>query len=157
MRNVDLDEILRRVKEDGSTLLALENARFWIEKLRSKKAFPDYKIFTANQNWIGHSLFVKEHGFFDGLPANCAMNWEYQCLATYGRGKHWGLYEMEGEEPIVSLVGYPLDGIATSMGAVKYGKGKIVFSSLDIPKNLIMEGGQSSTAKKIFTNMLKAN
>ncbi|MBO5780988.1 MAG: hypothetical protein J6R08_00795 [Opitutales bacterium] len=145
-----MDEILRRVKEDGSTLLALENARFWIEKLRSKKAFPDYKIFTANQNWIGHSLFVKEHGFFDGLPANCAMNWEYQCLATYGRGKHWGLYEMEGEEPIVSLVGYPLDGIATSMGAVKYGKGKIVFSSLDIPKNLIMEGGSRVRRKKFL-------
>lgn len=156
-RNVDLDEILRRVKEDGTILLVLEDARLWIEKLRSKKAFPDGKIFTANQNWIGHNLFVKEHDFFEGLPANCAMNWEYQCLATYGRGKHWGLYEMEGEEPIVSLVGYPLDGIATSMGAVKYGKGKIVFSSLDIPQNLIRGDGQSSVAKKIFLNMLKAN
>ena len=151
---VDLDDILKRVKEDGTTLLILENARTWIKELHTRKAFPNYKIFTANQFWVGHNLFVKEHKYFKGLPTNCAMNWEYQSITTYGKNKHWGLYDIEGEEPIVSLVGYPLDGIATSVGIVRYGKGKILFSSLEIVENLVKTNPQSNIAKKIFTNIL---
>ena len=45
--DVDLAEVLKRVKEGGATLFVLDDARLWIEKLHSIKAFPKYKIFTA--------------------------------------------------------------------------------------------------------------
>ena len=130
-------------------MFVLDGVCPWLEKLCSLNAFPKYKIFTSHQNWVGHSLFVKGHKFFECLPVNCAMNWEYQSLASYGRDKHWGLYEIDGEEPIVSLVGYPLDGIATSMGVVKCGKGRIVFSSLEIPQNLTKEDNQSAITRRL--------
>lgn len=42
---------------------------------------------------------VREHPFFNELPVNKGMNWEYQRLVVYDGPKHFGLYEMQGEEP----------------------------------------------------------
>ena len=82
------------------------------------------------------------------------MNWEYQSLVVYDGPKHFGLV-MEGEEPVVGLVGVPLRGIATSVGIVPCGKGAIAFSSLDIAPNLASDRKSSVTPKKIFANILK--
>lgn len=150
---VDLDGILRRVREDGTKLVLVEDAENWLAKLRAAGAFPDYKVFHPHKTWVGHNLFVKDHPFFDGLPVDCAMNWEYQKLVVYDGPKHFGLL-MEGEEPLVGLVGVPLRGIATSVGIVPYGKGRIAFSSLDLAPNLAADDKASVTAKKIFANIL---
>ena len=135
----DLPDILRRVREDGTKLVLVEDAETWLKKLRDAKAFPEYKVFHPHKTWVGHNLFVKEHPFFAGLPVNCAMNWEYQKLVVYDGPKHFGL-EMDGEEALV--------------GIVPYGKGRIVFSSLDIAPNLASDDKSAVTPKRIFANIL---
>ncbi|MBR4596824.1 MAG: hypothetical protein IKO42_00285, partial [Opitutales bacterium] len=151
---VDLQKVLKRVAEDGTKLILIEGAEDWLKELRAAGAFPKYEVFHPHKTWVGHNMFVKDHPFFEGLPVNCGMNWEYQNLVVYDGPKHFGLV-MEGEEPLVGLVGVPLRGIATSVGIVDYGKGKIVFSSLDIAPNLALGTKASATAKKIFANILK--
>ena len=149
----DLPDILRRVREDGTKLVLVEDAETWLKKLRDAKVFPEYKVFHPHKTWVGHNLFVKEHPFFTGLPVNCAMNWEYQKLVVYDGPKHFGL-EMDGEEALVGIVGVPLRGIATSVGIVPYGKGRIVFSSLDIAPYLASDDKSAVTPKRIFANIL---
>ena len=151
---VDLDGILRRVREDGTKLVLIEGAEKWLKELRQKGAFPEYTVFHPHKTWVGHNMFVKSHPFFAGLPTDCAMNWEYQRLVVYDGPKHFGLV-MDGEEPLVGLVGVPLRGIATSVGIVPCGKGQIVFSSLDLAPNLISDLKASVTPKKIFANILR--
>ena len=151
---VDLQDILRRVREDGTTLVLVEGAEDWLKKLREADAFPAYRVFHPHKTWVGHNLFVKDHPIFAGLPVDCAMNWEYQRLAVYDGPKHFGL-EMEGEEPLVGLVGVPLRGVATSVGIVPCGKGRILFSSLDLAPNLASDSPAAVTPKRIFANILK--
>ncbi|MBR6388855.1 MAG: hypothetical protein IKS15_01875 [Opitutales bacterium] len=151
---VDLNKILKRVSEDGTKLILIEGAEDWLKELRKLGAFPEYEVFHPHKTWVGHNMFVKDHPFFEGLPVNCGMNWEYQNLVVYDGPKHFGLL-MQGEEPLVGLVGVPLRGIATSVGIVDCGKGKIVFSSLDIAPNLALDTKPSATPKKIFSNILK--
>lgn len=151
---VDLNALLKRVFEDGTKLILIEGAEEWLKELKNLGAFPEYQVFHPHKTWVGHNMFVKDHPFFDGLPVNCGMNWEYQSLVVYDGPKHFGLV-MKGEEPLVGLVGVPLRGIATSVGMVNYGKGKIVFSSLDIAPNLAVDTKPSNTPKKIFSNILK--
>ena len=150
----DMNDILRRVREDGTKLVLVEDAEVWLKKLRDAKAFPEYKVFHPHKTWVGHNLFVADHPIFDGLPKNCAMNWEYQKLAVYDGPKHFGLL-MEGEEALAGVVGVPLRGIATSVGIVPCGKGRIVFSSLDLAPNLASSDKATVTPKKIFANILR--
>ena len=149
----DMNDILRRVREDGTKLVLVEDAEVWLKKLRDAKAFPEYKVFHPHKTWVGHNLFVADHPIFDGLPKNCAMNWEYQKLAVYDGPKHFGLV-MEGEEALAGVVGVPLRGIATSIGVVPCGKGSIMFSSLDLAPNLASDDKSAVTPKKIFANIL---
>ena len=149
-----MNDILRRVREDGTKLVLVEDAEVWLKKLRDAKAFPEYKVFHPHKTWVGHNLFVADHPIFDGLPKNCAMNWEYQKLAVYDGPKHFGLL-MEGEEALAGVVGVPLRGIATSVGVVPCGKGKIMFSSLDLAPNLASSDKAAVTPKKIFANILR--
>lgn len=151
---VDFGELVRRVREDGTKLVLIEGAEDSLAALKKIGAFPAYSVFHPNKTWVGHNMFVKDHPFFEGLPVDCGMNWEYQSLVVYDGPKHFGLV-MEGEEPVVGLVGVPLRGIATSVGIVPCGKGAIAFSSLDIAPNLSSDRKSSVTPKKIFANILK--
>lgn len=151
---VDLEDILRRVREEGTKLIVVEDAETWLKKLRAAGAFPKYDVFHPHKTWVGHNMFVAKHPFFEGLPTDCAMNWEYQKLVVYDGPKHFGLI-MDGEEALVGLVGVPLRGIATSVGIVPCGKGKIAFSSLDLAPNLSSDDKASVTPKRIFANMLR--
>lgn len=153
-QKIDLDGILRRVREDGTKLVLIEGAEDWLGKLVQKGAFPKYETFHPHKTWVGHNMFVVKHPFFEGLPVDCAMNWEYQRLTVYDGPKHFGLV-MEGEQPLVGLVGVPLRGIATSVGVVPCGKGEIVFSSLDLAPYLASDMKAAVTPKKIFANILK--
>jgi len=152
--NVDLPDLLRRAREDGTTLVLVEGAEDWLAKLRKAGAFPEYRVFHPHKTWVGHNMFAKKHPVFDGLPTDCAMNWEYQRLVVYDGPKHFGL-EMEGEESLAGVVGVPLRGIATCVGIVPCGKGKILFSSLDLAPNLASADKVAATPKKIFANILR--
>jgi len=152
---VDIEKMLKRVHDDGTKLIILEGAENWVNDLKSRKVLPDFKIFHPSKTWVGSNYFVRQHPFFQDLPVNGGMNWEYQTLVMYDGPNHFGLYDMNGEEPVVSLVGGSSHLVATSVGVVPYGRGKIAFSDLDLAPNLSADSKASAVPKKIFCNLLK--
>lgn len=154
-RKYSIDDILSRVHNNGTTLLILDGVEDWLTALHHKNAIPAYKVFYPAKSWVGSTFFVKEHPFFDELPVNQAMNWEYQELVRYDACRHFGLYDMKGEEPVASVVGSPFHQIATSVGILPYGKGKIVFSSFNLLSSLRKDTKASNVSKKVLTNYLK--
>lgn len=155
IKEPDISALLKRVNDDGTKLILVDNAEWWMTKLKAHEAVPDYKVFHPSRAWVGSNFMVREHPFFNGLPVNKGMNWEYQRLVVYDGPKHFGLYDMNGEEPVVSLVGSPFHQITTSVGILPYGKGKIVFSSLDLLSNLSLDSKSANVPKKILCNYLK--
>jgi hypothetical protein len=152
---VDIAAILKRVREDGTKLILAEGAETWLNNLKPFKVVPEYKIFHPAKTWVGHNFFVREHPFFAGLPVNAGMNWEYQRLVVYDGPSHFGLYDIKGEEPVVSLVGGASQLVSTAVGIIPYGKGSIVFSSLDLVPNLVSDSKAAGVPKKIFCNYLQ--
>ncbi|MDR1121018.1 MAG: discoidin domain-containing protein, partial [Dysgonamonadaceae bacterium] len=150
------DNLLKRVSKDGTHLLLLEDGETWVKTLQSKGALPTASIFHPQKTWVGHNYFVREHPFFDDLPVNGGMNWEYQRLVVYDGINHFGLYNVssDNEEAVVSLVGGNSHLIATSVGIIPYGRGKIVYSALDLSPNLSLKVKASGVPKKIFCNIL---
>jgi hypothetical protein len=153
---LDLDKLLTRISKDGTHLLVLEDGESWVKTLQGKNALPAAGIFHPAKTWVGHNFFVREHPFFNDLPVNGGMNWEYQRLAVYDGINHFGLYNVssDDEEAVVSLVGGQSHLVATSVGIIPYGRGKIVYSSLDLAPNLILGLKASNVPKKIFCNIL---
>lgn len=154
-KSVDIARLLKRVKDDGTKLLLVEGAEQSIVELKKLGAFPDFQIFHPSKAWVGSNFFVRQHPFFADLPVNGGMNWEYQRLVVYDGPSHFGLYDMQGEEAVVSLVGGASHLVSTSVGIIPYGKGKIVFSSLDLAANLASEEKAAAVPKKIYCNYLK--
>lgn len=153
--DLNLDKLLERVSKDGTRLLLLEDAESWVKKLQQKKVIPAARIFHPAKTWVGHNFMVREHPLFAELPVNKGMNWEYQRLVVYDGINHFGLYDMEGdEEAVVSLVGGASHLMSTSVGIVSYGKGKILYSSLDLSPNLVFDIKASNVPKKIYCNFL---
>jgi len=152
---IDINKLLKRVAEDGTKLVIVEGAEQWVNQLKQLKVMPDFKVFHPAKTWVGSSFFVRKHPFFEDLPVNGGMNWEYQKLVMYDGPNHFGLYDMDGEEAIVSLVGGASHLVSTSVGIVTYGKGKIAFSSLDLAPNLMNDDKASAVPKKIYCNYLK--
>jgi hypothetical protein len=154
---LDMDKLLQRVAEDGTSLLLLEDAETWIKILQAKGALPAANVFHPTKTWVGHNFFVREHPFFEDLPVNAGMNWEYQRLVVYDGINHFGLYDVKGsdEEAVVSLVGGASHLVATSVGIFPFGRGKIVYSSLDLAPNLVSDLKASHVPKKIFCNFLR--
>jgi hypothetical protein len=151
----DMDRLLQRVRDEGTKLLIVEGAETWVRDLQKRKVFSNFKVFRPGKTWVGHNFFVREHPFFDDLPVNGGMNWEYQRLVVYDGPLHFGLYDMKGEEAIVSLVGGPNRLVSTSVGIIPYGEGKVMFSSLDLMPNLMLDKKAASVPRKIYTNYLK--
>lgn len=150
-----IDEILSQIYNEGTTLLVLDGVEEWLAQLKRKDAIPAYRVFYPSKSWVGSTFFVKEHPFFDELPVNQAMNWEYQELVRYDACRHFGFYDMDGEEPVACVVGSPFHKIATSVGILPYGKGKIVFSSFNLLSSLRKETKASNIPRKILVNYLK--
>jgi len=130
----------------------------WFQFYNSATApasLPSYSVFHPSKTWVGHNLFVRDHPFFKDLPVNRGMSWEYQKLVPYDGPTHFGLYNLTGEDPVVSLVGGPSELVSTSVGILPYGLGKIVFSSLDLVDNLSSDEKAANVPKKILCNYLR--
>lgn len=153
---LDFAKLTERVFKDGTQLLLLEDAEVWLKRLREANVFPAYKTFHPAKTWVGHNFMVREHPFFSGLPVNRGMSWEYQRLVVYDGINHFGLYDVESEEEaVVSLVGGASHVVSTSVGVVPYGKGNIVYSSLDLSPNLTLDLKSANVPKKIYCNILQ--
>jgi hypothetical protein len=150
---VDLNEVLRRVKKDGTVLFVLEDAAQWAHKIDKVGSIGYQGDMKHQKAWLGGSYFVREHPFFQGLPVNQAMNWVYQIFAQYKNPNRSGLI-MDGEEAVVGCVTGHEHRVATAVGIIPYGKGKIVFSTLSIVPHLDSTEGAASVAKALFCNYL---
>jgi beta-galactosidase len=146
--------ILERVRRDGTTLVLLQQAETWMPLIA---AAPEAPIrfngsFAVGKTWLGGIHFVREHPLFSGLPVNAAMDWPYQSVVRNG-DERLGLL-LEGEELAAGCYhSYPLQ-LGTAVGVIPYGRGKIIFSTLDICANLDSTEGPAHVARKLLCNFL---
>jgi hypothetical protein len=149
---VHLKDILKRVN-NGMTLFVLEDAAGWARKIEGEGGLEYEGEMKLGKAWLGGSYFVRRHPFFEGLPVNQAMNWEYQVFARYDNPGRAGLL-LEGEEAVVACVTGHEHRVATAVGIVPHGKGRIVFSTLAIAPHLNTSDSASAMARAVFLNYL---
>ena len=146
-------KLFERVKNDGTTLILLGSTETWMKAVAEYTNTVYNGYYNVGKNWIGGIHFVKEHPLFAGLPVNVALNWPYQAVVKNG-DQRFG-FRMQGEELVVgSYRSIPFE-LGTAVGIIPCGKGKIIFSSLDIADNLDDSSGPAEVAKKILCNYIK--
>ena len=149
---IDGQSLINHVKDDGTTLIIIDNAASWMELIAKNTSIKYKDKFVVGTEWLGGVAFVKEHSLFKDLPVNVGMNWPYEAVVHNGNERLG--FEMEGEELVVgSYHSFP-QRLGTSVGIVKCGKGKIIFSTIDIYNNLRAKESTSAVAKKILCNYL---
>ncbi len=146
------DDLVRRVRDDGTTVLVLAHADEWA-KMFGRQGVLDYKgRMNHGKWWLGGSFFVRPHPLFDGLPTGQAFNWEYQEFLDYD-ALRYGLL-LDGEEAVVAGVSDHQHVVSTAVGVLRYGKGRIVLSTLDILRSLNGPPGPADVVRKVFCNYL---
>lgn len=145
--------ILDRVSNDGTTLVLLGQAETWMEAVADYTGVKYDGYYAVGKDWIGGIHFVKEHPLFDGLPVNTAMNWPYQAVVRDGDQRF--SFRIEGEDLAAgSYRSWPFN-LGTAVGVIPCGKGKIIFSTLDIASNLDNPSGPAEVARKLLCNYIK--
>ncbi|MEO7313159.1 MAG: sugar-binding domain-containing protein [Chitinophagaceae bacterium] len=150
---VDPQKLIDRVKNEGTTLILADNADTWMDLVAKNTGITCTGKFAIGTAWLGGVHFVKQHPLFNGLPTNNGMNWPYQALVKNGN-ERYGL-EMEGEELVAGAYhAYPMK-LGTAVGIIACGKGKIVFSTLDICGNLASKESSAHVARKLLCNFIE--
>ena len=145
-------ELVRRAREDGATVLILRHADTWASLLGRERVVVEHGWMKCGEWWLGGGFFVREHPLFAGLPVNGAMDWEYQCLVHYG-AKRFGLL-LDGEEAVVGCVTGHEHKVATAVGVVPCGRGRIVLSTLDLLSTLNEPPGPADVGRSILCNFI---
>ncbi len=142
-----------RVKNEGTTLILLSHTETWMKAVADYASITYDGYYNVGKDWIGGIHFVKDHPLFAGLPVNDALNWPYQQVVRNGNQRLG--FRIRGEELVVgSYKSYPFE-LGTAVGIIPCGKGKIIFSSLDIANNLDDPSGPAEVARKIVCNYIK--
>ncbi len=138
---------------EGHTLIIVSFADKWMDYLAEKEVIDYRKKVNLGTAWIGGNFFVRENPLFEGLPVNCAFDWEYQCFAHNDRFRYG--FVMNGEISYVGAVSDHKQMAMTSVGLIPLGRGQILFSTLDIFSNLKTNKPSAVVAKKLLLNYLK--
>lgn len=146
-------ELLDRVKEDGTSLLLLKSAESWMDAVSTYTGAAYKGYYSVGRNWVGGIHFVKGHPLFNGLPVNVAMGWPYQALVRNG-DRRLGLY-MDNEELVVGSYSSAPFNLGSAVGIISCGKGKIYYSTLDLVDNLNNPSAASEVARKLFCNFIE--
>ncbi|HLP02288.1 MAG TPA: hypothetical protein VK163_09695, partial [Opitutaceae bacterium] len=152
--NATAANILERVRRDGTTLVILQQAEAWLPLLA---AVPDSPVrfggaFKVGKAWLGGIQFARAHPLFAGLPVDGALDWPYQAVVRNG-DERTGLL-LEGEELAAGCYhSYPMQ-LGTVVGTFPLGRGRVIFSTLDIAPNLGGPAGPAEVARKLFCNFL---
>ena len=146
-------KLLERVKHDGTTLILLDCTETWMKAVAEYTNVEYDGYYNVGKNWIGGIHFVKEHPLFAGMPVNNALNWPYQAVVRNG-DQRFG-FRIRGEELVVGSYRSTPFELGTAVGIIPCGKGKIIFSSLDIVDNLDNPSGPAEMARKILCNYIK--
>lgn len=146
-------ELLDRVKNEGTSLLLLGSAESWMDAVSEYTGSGYHGYYSVGRNWIGGIHFVKDHPLFKELPVNCAMGWPYQALVRDG-DRRLGMY-VDHEELVVGSYRTTPFHLGTSVGIIPCGKGKIYYSTLDLVDHLNNPSGASEVARKLFCNFIE--
>lgn len=145
-------ELLDRVKEDGTSLLLLKSAESWMDAVSAYTGSAYHGYYSVGKNWVGGVHFVKEHPLFNGLPVNVAMGWPYQALVRNG-DRRLGLH-IDNEELVAGSYGSAPFNLGSAVGIISCGKGKIYYSTLDLVDNLNNPAAAADVARKLFCNFI---
>lgn len=149
---VSVKDVLDRACNDGTTVVVLGSAETWMEGIAKATGSVYRGFYTVGRDWIGGIHFVKAHPLFSGLPVNTSMNWPYQQVVRDGDNRYG--FNFEGGELVAGSYRSTPFHLGTAVGVVPYGKGKIIFSSLDIVGNLLNSDSAAETARKLFCNFV---
>lgn len=159
-QQVSPQAILDRAKNDGTTVVVLGKTETWMNHvanavngahLKQDSVHID-KVYTVGTNWVGGIHFVKDHPLFRGLPVNCEMGWPYQAVVEDGANRFG--FNMSGSELVAgSYRSWPFN-LGTAVGVIPYGKGKIVFSTLNVAGKLNTDEGAAEVARRILCNYI---
>ncbi|WP_302996962.1 PA14 domain-containing protein [Coprobacter fastidiosus] len=150
---LDPKSLIDRCKNDGTTLILLESAETWMDVISKYTNLKNKGNFAMGRNWVGGVHFVKAHPLFKDLPGNVGMSWPYQALVH--DGDHRLGLKLEGEELVAGVYRSHGFNLGTAVGIIPCGKGKIIFSTLDIMPNLNLTSGSSDVAKKLIYNFIE--
>lgn len=159
-QKVSPQSILDRAKNDGTTVVVLGKTETWMNHVANavngshlnNDSVRINKVYTVGANWVGGIHFVKEHPLFRGLPTNCEMGWPYQSVVEDGANRFG--FTMSGAELIVGSYGSWPFNLGTAVGVIPYGKGKIVFSTLNVANKLNDGSGAAEVARRILCNYI---
>ena len=146
-------KLFERVKNEGTTLILLGSTETWMKSVAEYTNTVYNGYYNVGKDWIGGIHFVKKHPLFEGLPVDDALNWPYQVVVKNG-DQRFG-FRMQGEELVVGSYRSTPFELGTAVGVIPCGKGKIIFSSLDIADNLSDPSGPAEVARKILCNYIK--
>ncbi|MBD5322070.1 MAG: beta-galactosidase [Bacteroides sp.] len=148
------DEFVHRAAEDGTALIIVDNVPSWMTDVTEAAGIGYDGFYAVGSNWIGGIHFVKEHSLFAGLPVNCAMDWPYQALVKDG-DERLGLYLDGGEMVAGSYRSTPFH-LGAAAGILPLGKGKVIYSTLDLAGALgsAADGSASATPADVARRML---
>lgn len=153
----DLEKLMARVRDDGTTLIIADFADTWMELVAKHTAVKYAGSFKVGTAWAGGIHFVREHPLFKGLPVNGAMDWPYQAVVRNGN-ERTGLL-LEGEELVAGAWHGHLEAapqkLGTVVGVIPCGKGRIIVSTLDIVENLQSNETPAHVARKLLCNYLE--
>jgi len=148
----DVQKLIERVRNDGMTLIILDDAETWMNVITNNTTVTYTGTFKIGTAWLGGLHFVKQHPLFKDLPVNVAMDWPYQAVVRNGKTRS-GLL-LEGEELVAGCWhSYPMN-LGTAVGIIPCGKGKIIVSTLDIASQLNSEDTSAEVARKLLCNFV---
>ena len=145
--------LLDRVRNDGTSLILLGMTETWMKAVAEYTGTDYDGYYAVGKDWVGGIHFVKQHPLFEGLPVNTALNWPYQAVVRNGDQRF--CFRMKGEELVVGSYRSTPFELGTAVGVINCGKGKIIFSSLDIADNLDNPSGPAEVARKLLCNYIK--
>ena len=138
---------------DGNILIIADGADKWMDYLKEKEVIDYHGKQTLGDVWYGGNFFVRKHPLFEGLPVNTAFNWEYQCLSKYSKNRCG--FRLTGDTTVVGAQSDHQQELYSAVGIIPLGRGKIIYSTLDLTGALRESNSASVVAGKILLNYIK--
>jgi hypothetical protein len=148
-KKLDPAQILARA-QTGTSIIIADHAEDWLPALKQATGVTYTGTFKVGNVWLGGQFFVREHPLFAGLPVNCALNWPYQAVVD----DHRIGVKIEGEQLVAGCWQSTSCQLGTAVGIVPFGKGRIIFSTLNIVPKLGMANPPSLVARKLLANFI---
>ncbi|MEI8196592.1 MAG: sugar-binding domain-containing protein, partial [Phycisphaerae bacterium] len=153
--NPALDDLLRRVHDEGTTLVFLDNPERWARELAQRKLVEFAGIMNVGDNWVGGSYFALDDPLLTGLPRNTGLNWEYQQIGmSWQPNSHRCGMLLTGDDAAVGCYTSNDPRMGTVLGSIPHGKGRIILTTIPLLQKLNNGEPEAAIAKRLFVNCL---